>query len=60
MPKITMEFSIPEEPHRNVVTVTIEGPDQKQVVKTAMSTIDYYTGNPIPAILRMPGEEFTR
>lgn len=54
MPKITMEFSIPEDPTRNTVTVTIEGPDEKQVARSAMFTIEHYTGLMSPAILRIP------
>jgi hypothetical protein len=58
MPKIEIEFSIPEQPDRNVVTVTIEGPDQRQVARAALSTIEHYTSGAVlcGTDLRFPGE----
>lgn len=55
MPSIKIEFSVPEQPNRNVVTVLIEGPDQMRVRQVAMETINFYTR--APQILNIPPPE---
>jgi hypothetical protein len=42
VPGINIEFTVPEDPSSNTVSVTITGPDQKRVVEQAMATIEHY------------------
>ena len=43
MPSIKIEFSVPEDPDRGMVTVRIEGPDPSAVARVAMETVQHYT-----------------